>query len=269
MWEPVTSFLPRNVRCERECLVYNTPLFSGASVQDGKLSSPHLGNTRTPPLLLYRVYTCVFNMNRAGVFHNDLGNLSNVLIDLPRNDFAIVDYEFTHVDAAIQLPLGFSSYAESYVSAFYGSTVTPSEHWGQCGVWVSPAPAMWDVHMLHRRTCPRPRTVGSYIWNTQQSSVGPVKHVPKARKRPAPITMPSDDDVDILASFGGSGEAVSVGRRSVRVFHSDGDLTFVRPLRRLAGSYGRFDPEEFVCAYKQRVEDVRARLDSSEFYYLF
>ena len=75
-------------------------------------------------------------MNRAGVFHNDLGNLSNVLIDLPRGEFAIVDYEFVNVDAAIQLPLGFSSYAESYVSAFYSPAVTPSEHWGQCGVWV-------------------------------------------------------------------------------------------------------------------------------------
>ncbi len=209
-------------------------------------------------------------MNRAGVFHNDLGNLSNVLIDLPRGEFAIVDYEFVNVDAAIQLPLGFSSYAESYVSAFYSPAVTPSEHWGQCGVWVSPAPAMWDVDMLHRRTCPRPRTVGSYIWKSPQADIGPFKHhASRARKRPAPLTMPVDDDVDGLASFGGSGEAVSVGRRSVRVFHSDGELTFVRPLRRLAGSYGRFDPEEFVCAYKQRVDAVRERLNSSDFYFFF
>ena len=273
MWDPVSLYLPRNVRCERGCLVYTTPLFPGATVVDGRLDAPHLGNTRVPSSLLTSIYMCVHNLNRAGVYHNDLGTLSNVLVDVPRHEFAIVDYEFVHVDAALRLPLGFAACADSYVSAFYSAPVSPGGYWGQCGVWVSPAPAWRDVRDLCRAMQPHePAAYEQSLVVRPAFTVGPAaqKLPRRSRRRPAPLEMPPDDEPEVDVEWRGDGCSVGVpGRRSARVFYADGELTFVRPLRRLAGAYAHYDPAAFVAAYQSRVEAVRQRLSSMPFYYYF
>lgn len=274
MWDPVTLYLPRDVRCEKGRLVYTTPLFPGATIVDGRLDAPHLGNTRVPSSLLASIYMCVYNLNRVGVYHNDLHTASNVLVDVPRHEFAIVDYEFVHVDAALRLPLGFAAHADSYASAFYGTPVSPREYWGQSGVWVRPAPAWWDVDGLCRALTPRQPAGYEQIWRAPAARTAEaidVDAMPKrgrhTRKRPAPLVMPVDDD-EVDGSPWSSSLRIA-GRRSVRVFHSDGQLTFVRPLRRLAGAYGEYDPEAFVAAYRERLDAVRERLSTTPFYYFF
>jgi hypothetical protein len=157
----IIEFMPYNIRCEPGtcCLVYESRLFSGTQVEgvDGgvRLHTATFDDLRGDEhgALRGKIYGTLALMNECGVFHNDTGTLSNVLVHAPTETWGLIDYEFVgpHV---IELPFGTERFdgTRSYAEHFFHSPVR------------SAPPSMWQGATSGRWTLPTLVTVDN--WKT-------------------------------------------------------------------------------------------------------
>jgi len=227
------------------------------------LRCAHLGNTSPSPTLWFLILTYLYNMNQAGVFHNDTATRSNIL--LGSNTFCLIDFEFVNVDTCIRLPMGFSTLPQRYCDAFYTSPIAHDTHTGEAGVWVNV-----------RHACVTP-DVDALTQPKSSVSVESVRKEPARRPgrrrlqwtRPAPIDtfgFEAEEGVSFTPTQSGvvwqpeHGQRVYARGSSKHIYLHDNTLTFVCPLRRIMHSVADTDCAEFAAAWSSRVEHARARL---------
>jgi len=88
------EYLPIEYSCFGEYLTYTAKLFKPAYPFE-KIS---LRTSLLKPIPFQSLIKSIIDMNHIGVYHNDLGNLKNIVISSDRIDWGIIDWEFASIN---------------------------------------------------------------------------------------------------------------------------------------------------------------------------